>query len=80
MYNLNPDVYSELLDRLRDNILQKSNYEVTTINVESIGEELEKEKHKKMKEVFGTLKESHLFEISSEKFEEKIHIYFKTTQ
>ena len=28
----------------------------------------EKEKHKKMKEVFGTLKESHLFEISSEKF------------
>jgi hypothetical protein len=49
------------------------------VNVESMGEELEKEKYKKMREVFCTLKESHLFEISSEKFEEKINVYFKTS-
>jgi len=65
---------------LRDSILLKSNYEVTVVNTESIGEELEREKNRKMKEVFSTLKESHLFEISSEKFEEKINIYFKTNK
>lgn len=43
-----------------------------------MGEEIEKEKYKKMKENYNTLKESHLFEISSEKFEEKANIYFKT--
>jgi hypothetical protein len=64
-YKLAAEKYQDLLDRLRDNFLLKSNYEVTVINTESIGEELEREKNRRMKEVFSILKESHLFEISS---------------
>lgn len=77
-YRLVPEDYQHLLDRLRDDILSKSNYETTVVNIESMSEELEREKSKKMKEVFASLKESHLFEISSEKYQEKVNIYFKT--
>ena len=77
-YMLVPENYQQLIDKLRDDILNKSSYEATVVNIESMSEQLQKEKCKKMKEVFASLKESHLFEISSEKFEEKINIYFKT--
>jgi len=36
-----------------------------------------KQRQKRMREVFNSLKESHLFEISSEKFEEKANVFVK---
>ncbi len=41
-YKIGVQNYTELIDRLRDQILQKSNYEVTAISIESMGEEIEK--------------------------------------
>jgi hypothetical protein len=42
-----------------------------------MGEAINREKLKKMKEVFKDIKESHYFEISSEKYEEKSNIFIK---
>lgn len=70
-YNVDVSLYRELLDRLGDEILSKSNFEVVA------GEEIEKERLKKMREVFGSLRESHMFEISSEKYEDKSNIFIK---
>jgi predicted metal-binding transcription factor (methanogenesis marker protein 9) len=48
-YQLVPEQYQDLLDRLRDDILTKSNYETTVISIESMSEEIERQKCKQMK-------------------------------
>lgn len=48
-YRLIPEDYQDLLDRLRDDILTKSNYETTVVNIESMSEEIERQKCIKMK-------------------------------
>lgn len=60
-YRINFDHYKELIDLLYDEILKKSNYEMTSTDLESMGEKIEREKYKKMREIFASLKESHLF-------------------
>lgn len=76
-YGVEVGEYADLLDRLYDEILQKSNFEVVGVDFESMGDEVEQARHKKMREVFNSLRESHMFEISSEKYEEKRNIFIK---